>query len=622
MNIKVETKIVAGFTISLVVVIAATILSFKLFSDLVENSERVDHTHKVRGELEHLNSHLVDAEAGQRSYLITGEESYLKIYQSSLDSVEETLLDLKRVTIDNLRQQDKFPLLDELILMKKEGAQKVIDLHKQWGFDSARQVFLLEGGKESIDNIRKVLKEMYDHEGELLKVRSESQRESLQINKVSLSLLVLFLFLALLVVYYLIRRDLEERKTTHLLLKAAKETAEEASCAKGEFLANMSHEIRTPMNAIIGMTELLGGTELTSEQKKYIEVLSRAGESLLMVINDILDFSKIESGQLKLDGTDFDVKKAVKDVADILSCTAKKKGLEMKVFIEDDMPDLLMGDEHHLKQVLYNLIGNAIKFTERGEVKVSLGLERGITTEGKYLLRFSVSDTGIGMSREQQKLIFERFTQADRSTTRRFGGTGLGTTIARGIVELMAGRIWIESESGKGSTFHFTALFDSPCGDKRSALPEVEAQMFERADDERPLNILIVEDMEDNRLLIQCYLKKTPHTLAIAENGEEAINMFKSNRYDMVLMDMEMPVRDGYSATCEIRKWEAKTGREDTPIIALTAHAMKEYVQKSMDAGCSAHVNKPIKKQPLLDLVREYAGKAKSGKPESPRQSI
>ena len=554
MNIKVETKIVAGFTISLLVVIAVTIFSFKLFSDLLENSERVDHTHKVRGELEHLNSHLVDAEAGQRSYLITGEESYLKIYQSSLDQVEETLVDIKRLTVDDPRQQDKFPLLDELILMKKEGAQKAIDLHRQWGFDAARQVFLLEGGKENIDNIHKVVKIMYVHEGELLKVRSESQRESLQVNKGSLSLLVLFLFLALLVVYYLIRRDLDERKTTHLLLKAAKETAEEASCAKGEFLANMSHEIRTPMNAIIGMTELLGGTRLTLEQKKYIEVLSRAGESLLMVINDILDFSKIESGQLKLDAADFNVKKAVRDVADILSCTAKKKGIEMKIFIEDDLPDLLMGDEHHLKQVLYNLIGNAIKFTERGEVKVSLGLERGIATDGKYLLRFSVSDTGIGLSREQQKLIFERFTQADRSTTRRFGGTGLGTTIARGIVELMAGRIWIESEVGKGSTFHFTALFDPPCGDKRPALPEEEAQLFDRAADERPLDILIAEDMEDNRLLIQCYFKKSPHRLSIAENGEEALKMFKANRYDMVLMDMEMPVRDGYSATCEIRK--------------------------------------------------------------------
>ena len=622
MNIKVETKIVAGFTISLLVVIAVTIFSFKLFSDLLENSERVDHTHKVRGELEHLNSHLVDAEAGQRSYLITGEESYLKIYQSSLDQVEETLVDIKRLTVDDPRQQDKFPLLDELILMKKEGAQKAIDLHRQWGFDAARQVFLLEGGKENIDNIHKVVKIMYVHEGELLKVRSESQRESLQVNKGSLSLLVLFLFLALLVVYYLIRRDLDERKTTHLLLKAAKETAEKASCAKGEFLANMSHEIRTPMNAIIGMTELLGGTRLTLEQKKYIEVLSRAGESLLMVINDILDFSKIESGQLRLDAADFDVKKAVRDVADILSCTAKKKGIEMKIFIEDDLPDLLMGDEHHLKQVLYNLIGNAIKFTERGEVKVSLGLERGIATDGKYLLRFSVSDTGIGLSREQQKLIFERFTQADRSTTRRFGGTGLGTTIARGIVELMAGRIWIESEVGKGSTFHFTALFDPPCGDKRPALPEEEAQLFDRAADERPLDILIAEDMEDNRLLIQCYFKKSPHRLSIAENGEEALKMFKANRYDMVLMDMEMPVRDGYSATCEIRKWEAETGREEVPIIALTAHAMKEYAQKSINAGCSGHVNKPIKKQPLLDLVRDYAGKAKNGKFKGTRQSI
>ncbi|MDT8317770.1 MAG: CHASE3 domain-containing protein [bacterium] len=233
MNIKVETKIVAGFTISLIVVIAATILSFKLFSDLLENSERVDHTHKVRGELEHLNSHLADAEAGQRGCLITGEESYLKTYYSSLENIEKSLLDLKNLISDNRRQQEKVPLFEELILMKKKGAQKTIDLHRQWGFAAARQAFILESGKGSFDKVRKVLKEMYDHEGELLKVRRELQRESLQINKGSLSLLVLFLFLPLLFIYYLIRRDIEERKTTHLLLKAAKETAEEASCAKG-----------------------------------------------------------------------------------------------------------------------------------------------------------------------------------------------------------------------------------------------------------------------------------------------------------------------------------------------------------------------------------------------------
>ena len=559
-----------------------------------------------------------------------------------------------------------------------------------------------------------------------------------------------------------ITRDIGAIKETQRQLIAAREAALEASRAKSDFLSSMSHEIRTPMNVVLGMADTLAEGDLNAEQRHYLDIIRSNGVTLLDLINDILDLAKIESGHLSFEEAEFDIRELIDSVGQTIGLRAHQKQLELTCHAASDVPHTLIGDPLRLRQVLVNLLSNAVKFTDQGGIVLGADVARADSGSGNALIRFTVIDTGIGIAADKNDSIFTAFTQADSSTTRRYGGTGLGLTIVKRLVEMYRGEITVASEVGKGSTFSFTAEFKTrsreltiaapaakldlagmhmlvvddtaanrmileqtlatrgvlvTCLDSgQAALDEIEraaaagesyramlldcrmpemdgievaarirdgvlaprdcpiilmltsddlaetivraravgietyvvkpirsVDLFEALDralgiadassrptsaaecsaiestsrsdvfnETRPLEILLADDSSDNRLLVQAYFKKMPYAIDEAENGAIAVEMFKAGNYDLVLMDIQMPIMDGYSATRAIRAIEHETGRRRAPILALTASVLAEDLSKALEAGCDAHIAKPVKKAALLAAVHKAMGGAEA----------
>jgi len=369
----------------------------------------------------------------------------------------------------------------------------------------------------------------------------------------------------------------------------------------------MSHEIHTPMNAILGMAEILAETTLTGEQRRCVDTFQRAGNSLLDLLNDILDMSKIEAGHLTLEAVPFDLRDIISQVVELARIRASEKGLKIEYEIIPNVSSWVSGDPVRLRQVLINLLGNSTKFTERGQLTLKVAPNPEGSGPGSLL--FSVADTGIGISPEQITRIFESFSQADSSTTRKYGGTGLGLNICKKLVEAMGGKIWVESTIGVGSTFFFRVEFgmaEAPAA-TTSPMTNVAATTVELPSSSQPLRILVADDSDDSRSVIRAYLRHLPYELDFVGDGFSALQGLRTGRYDLALIDINMPVMDGYDTVRAWREHEHVQNLPALPVLALTADAFTDAIEKSTAAGFTMHLAKPIRKATLLEAIAKHA---------------
>jgi len=628
MRFSVEDAIAAGLWVALGILALLSASDYWSTRTFLVTSEEVNHAHEVVEQLDHLLAEMTDAETGQRGYLITGSVRYLAPYERATARIADTLHAIRVLTADGSAEEERLNRLVPQVASRLAIMRETIDLYDREGLAAARQHVLTDRGKTVMDDIRKLVGEMDRAERMVLLDRGAYAHASARLTRVVV-LVSDLLALGLVGSSYVIAmrglaerrrhvvaveeaRGQAERQAGELAVLArdrdeARRAAQEASRLKSEFLAHTSHEIRTPMTALVGYTELLGDPDLSpAERAEGLATVRRNGEHLMTIVNDILDLSKIESGRMTIERMACSPFALVAEVAAVLRPRAAHDGLDVEVGYRSPLPETIETDPTRLRQILLNLVGNAIKFTPRGSVRLEVG-----PVEDTRLC-FEVIDTGIGLDAEQQARLFTAFSQADASTTRRFGGTGLGLAISKRLAGMLGGDLRVRSVPGEGSTFTLTIDVGSLAGVRLlDRPPEVRAaaERPEPSADERQAlrgRILLAEDGLDARRLLARHLRAAGAEVETAENGlvacELALRAAEAGApYDLILMDMQMPELDGYAAAARLRAAGYRG-----PIVALTAHAMEDERARCLGAGCDGFATKPILRRALIEVARAY----------------
>ena len=607
--------------IALALLVSAHLFAIRILNEYESSTQAVEESFEGDGLLRNLDRNLVETESAVRSFVLLEDEKYAASTEETIKNVKQDIVTIRRFFRES-SQEDNLVRLEELVDEKIRFNKNVIDNCRQQGNFAAGQMLGSGLGlalRDSISALTGSLRER--HRQHLENYLAQKADTSRRLRSISWLSVLAVLLLTPFSVYYLSRSARRRQKAVlekeqkqleleqHLvLIKKAKLEAERAGMLKEQFIANMSHEIRTPLNAILGFSNLLQRTGLSPNQKEFADNIQMSSENLLAIINDILDFSRIEAGALRLERIPFSLPGLLHSVDNMFRYRAKEKNLQFEVQADDTLPEAVLGDPTRLTQILVNLLGNAFKFTSQGGVKlrVSEANREGANTT----VRFTVQDTGIGIPPDKQEAIFDRFGQAASDTTRRFGGAGLGLSISKQLAELQGGRITVESGEGKGAAFTVEipyAIAGALAGNGGN--PQPQPGNFKN----RKVNILIVEDNPMNLRIAELLLEGWGFRYDHAENGRAALELLRKKAYDLVLMDIQMPEMDGYTAARKIRQ----ELRLDVPIIATTAHAFAGEREKCISYGMNDYISKPIKEDELFSLIVRYApqGRPNKGKP-------
>ncbi|HEY5406046.1 MAG TPA: response regulator [Ginsengibacter sp.] len=571
--------------------------STKNVDSLIEGNEKVISELKIRTDLQELAKNITSVQNTVTGTLYTRDSSNLEVYKSKIKEVQRNIDNLQRISDDDtsVKYIDVLdPLVHEKLLLGKE----VLDTLYASGKDEAEKLISSGRAKELNDSIRLVTHIIESSRQRLLASAISSTNNS---GKRALSFSTILIVLVLVsgaVLFWFIITAIQRQNQLILQLHATDKKVREAVRIKENFLANMSHEIRTPVNAILGFTHLLERKDFDSESNEYVQTIQKSGENLLAIVNDILDLSKIEAGMMRIESAPFNIRKLLEQVELMFKPKMIEKKLQFSIDVDGALPEILEGDGNRLTQILVNLVGNSLKFTEKGCIAIKIKNE-GIV-DNVITTVIVVADTGIGIEKEKLHYIFERFQQAEDSVTRKYGGTGLGLSIVNDLILLQNGSLYVESEPGTGTTFNITIPYKISSSQLSSSF--IKANTTNKPHVFSDVNILIAEDNEINQSLLKHLFRNWNLRFDFANNGIQAIKKIEANKFNLILMDVQMPEMDGYTATMEIRN----KLKSDIPIIAMTAHAFSGEKEKCISYGMDDYISKPIRENELLGLIEKY----------------